>query len=645
MSLVPSLLSPVPASCLLPSAYFLSNLARRVGCTIVSQVTAVLSKRVLGGVVCAALILGCCPALHAAGVVVAGNEQHLWIIRPEATGKSIHVFHRRVTDQPDSRLRPADALTGSLLPGGAVSGGGFLWLFYSDHSVQALRVIEDAMGRRQYLNDILPSLPAPLTVRSLAVTRAGAWALVRVEDPRVLEAIDNPKGLPQSWRDKQRQRSRPLTAPEPPGPEGDAPPESPPKQGTTTTPATADQPATKDAPEKDAPQAPAVKADRLLHLATDAWVVVDLPNDWSPDTPAWLVTASYDQPRPLLVTGPPSEKLIRWYRWDRAGQDEKAPQEWIAAQQTLSDPLRMAPLAVRQQLVVAKRVNAPGKIEMHLTTVRPERVADMGTLSLPEASQWALTTYGERIALLTVASDGGLLINRIDLRGVADANPMPLTVEPRSLGQVADLVVFIVVLALATPVLILMWKRESGPVLAQLPATLRIADMGPRGLAALIDLVPGFVTAMLITGASVEEVLTFWPGRSGGWEAMIPGTIVIGVFVGHTFLSELFTARTIGKAITGLRVTGLRGQPPDLWRVLARNVFKVLDLIALPLLIFAIISPNKQRLGDVVARTLVVRKATSDDPAPPRRRGESDEKTDHADDREEVPDHRPSRKE
>ncbi|NJL31861.1 MAG: RDD family protein [Phycisphaerales bacterium] len=103
-----------------------------------------------------------------------------------------------------------------------------------------------------------------------------------------------------------------------------------------------------------------------------------------------------------------------------------------------------------------------------------------------------------------------------------------------------------------------------------------------------------------------------WPGRATGMDNMLPGALAIGLYVLHTGLSELFTGRTLGKMICGLRVVNLQGQPPHLWQVLGRNALKVLDLVAWPLLILPIISPQRQRLGDMMAKTLVVM------PTPPK---------------------------
>ncbi len=87
--------------------------------------------------------------------------------------------------------------------------------------------------------------------------------------------------------------------------------------------------------------------------------------------------------------------------------------------------------------------------------------------------------------------------------------------------------------------------------------------------------------------------------------------LAVGLFVLHTGLSELLTGQTLGKKALGCRVVAEDGSDPDLWQVLARNAVKGLEVLAWPLLLFVLLNPARQRLGDLVARTLVVR------PAPP----------------------------
>ena len=585
------------------------------------------------------MAMGLLLSLCLAGVAVAderltasGDVKNLWVIKPSPAGGGFTILHRRVSDQPEGKISAVPAIKGTLIPGGAVAGDGFIWLFYADGSVQSIRVIEDSIGRRGFTDIILPSLPRSITVRSIAVTRTGAWVLARVEDQRLLDVLDQPPVDDPTWRERRRM-TPPLSAKDaetPKGPESTAAaPSIPPKSETTF--------------DKAAPRI--VKADRLLHLSQNRWETIALPADWSVDSPGHLVTQAYDDARPLLIATTPGEKLIRWYTWARPdGAGDDAPQQWITHRQTMELATSAQPAVIDRQLVVTQRLNTPGKIEFAVTQIRPERVSEVGTLSaIDRGGPSALTTLGDRLALITADKDGQLSLTRISLRGTSDDQPVLLAPEPPSIGQIADLLVFVVVLALVTPVLILMWKRDPAAQPVQLPRGLRIGDLFARALAAMIDLFPCLYLATVICDVSFEAMTTFWPGtgKSGGWQPMIPGAIAIGLYIGHTFLSELFTARTVGKAMLGLRVTGLKGEPPDIWQVLARNLFKVLDLIAMPLLIFAIISPSRQRLGDVVGRTVVVTPAIDEDGNVKSNRRANDEDEDDHDDP--PPDPRPKR--
>jgi len=109
---------------------------------------------------------------------------------------------------------------------------------------------------------------------------------------------------------------------------------------------------------------------------------------------------------------------------------------------------------------------------------------------------------------------------------------------------------------------------------------------------------------------SFEQILLRWPGNGLAMtlEQMAPGAMVIGVFVGHTTLTELVIARTLGKVLLGLKTVSLNGSRPKAWQLLVRGLLKILDLIpgAWLLLMLPVISPHRQRLGDLVARTVVV---------------------------------------
>ena len=81
-------------------------------------------------------------------------------------------------------------------------------------------------------------------------------------------------------------------------------------------------------------------------------------------------------------------------------------------------------------------------------------------------------------------------------------------------------------------------------------------------------------------------------------------------------LAEALFARTLGKAIFGLRVANLDGSRVTARAAVVRNILRIVDLtLALFPLVMVFFSPLRQRLGDVAAGTLVVRSGVIIPPA------------------------------
>ena len=569
-------------------------------------------------------------AAASADLTVVGDADQLWIVRPNKEATGISIQHRQASDR-EGRLRPPLTLQGRLVPGGAAASGGYLWLVYDTGTMQTLRAFDDQLGHRVFSDSLLPALPKGAVLRSLATARDQPFVLMRVESAALLQRLDAPPET-ETAKDptpKPAAKNTPgKPAEEKPKPEPTTKSDDAAKDGNAAAekdknPATSDakddgagDKTTKDKDVKPALPKPApVKADRLLTLVQKRWVRVDLPSDWPQGAPAWLLSLSKDELRPTLVVLPPGGNVLRWYQYSEGKDDKKQTvSTWVKREQPLTDTFAAPPLAIDQQIIVARRVNTAGKLELSLSAIRPEGVSEIGTLLADfPPDGWALAQAADRIALVMQTADQ-LTWLRMTTRGsVSDPQPVPLATEPLGFPPVADVLIIIGVLVLATPILLVLWKRDPTTQQAALPKGVVVADLGSRFMAGAVDLAPCIVAAMVIGGVSFEELIAFRPGSGAGWERMIPSAIAIGLYLGYTFLSELFTAVTIGKALFGLRVTGLKGQPPDLWQVLGRNLFKVLDLIAPPLLAFALFSPIRQRLGDVVGRTVVVRAATPED--------------------------------
>ena len=139
-----------------------------------------------------------------------------------------------------------------------------------------------------------------------------------------------------------------------------------------------------------------------------------------------------------------------------------------------------------------------------------------------------------------------------------------------------------------------------------------LADIGSRAAALAIDL------AVLVLGMLLLSLAVYYTGRLGSFLNSMSGTLLIfAVFFiqwGYFLLFEgLGGGRTPGKRAIGLRVVHIGGEPLSFQGSVLRNLIRIVDLqpggsgVAGAVCILA--NKRAQRLGDLVAGTMVVRDA------------------------------------
>jgi len=91
-------------------------------------------------------------------------------------------------------------------------------------------------------------------------------------------------------------------------------------------------------------------------------------------------------------------------------------------------------------------------------------------------------------------------------------------------------------------------------------------------------------------------------------------TIFIGLAVAILYfpVGEAFWGRTLGKLLTGLVIIDRDGRPPGIGKALLRTLLRLIEvnpflLGGIPAALAVLASENRQRLGDMAARTYVVR--------------------------------------
>ncbi len=149
---------------------------------------------------------------------------------------------------------------------------------------------------------------------------------------------------------------------------------------------------------------------------------------------------------------------------------------------------------------------------------------------------------------------------------------------------------------------------------------LPLAGIGSRFIALLVDyLIWGFVFLILgLLAAIIIPALHFFGGVSANWAIGITLLIVFLLQWGYFALFEAFgNGRTPGKRVAHIRVIHQSGRGINFVEALARNLVRFVD--AAPSfyavgVVAMFLSKRSQRLGDMVAGTLVVRDREVDSP-------------------------------
>jgi uncharacterized RDD family membrane protein YckC len=131
------------------------------------------------------------------------------------------------------------------------------------------------------------------------------------------------------------------------------------------------------------------------------------------------------------------------------------------------------------------------------------------------------------------------------------------------------------------------------------PAVSTRNTLVPRLIAAILDNVIAMTLGMLAAKSLDEDMLA------------MQLLLCVAVYLGYYFLFERFISRTPGKALTGLVVIQFDGGRCTWRQSLIRTCFRLLEvnpvlLGAIPAAICILTSSHHQRLGDRIARTIVV---------------------------------------
>lgn len=344
---------------------------------------------------------------------------------------------------------------------------------------------------------------------------------------------------------------------------------------------------------------------QMLSPQAGQWQPVALPDGVTPDAHPQLVVLDRDAGRLAIVTQRNRRLTIHRSLAD-GWTDETYTRD-------TSDPPDAA-ICVSGHVVILDHLTEP--LRLKATLLYPDgRALDAGELPLPNSPSvlWDATAEADGITVIARDIENRFYhIHRtIGLSPNTSTEPLHVTGWPRP--HIALQLFPMLMLLIMAMTIVTIWRRGQKPDEIKLPDDVMPTPLGKRFTATLIDLSPPVVVAMVLFGISNPmEVLAHWPKFEQPSSAMLPGFVVIGLTVLHTAISEALTGTSLGKRSLGCRVITTDGHRPSVAAVLLRCGLKAVELIIYPLLLFVLLSPLRQRMGDVASRTVVVN--PKDDP-------------------------------
>ncbi len=134
-----------------------------------------------------------------------------------------------------------------------------------------------------------------------------------------------------------------------------------------------------------------------------------------------------------------------------------------------------------------------------------------------------------------------------------------------------------------------------------------VAGLGERIAARLIDM--GIFILLYFLGAIFMGILAGMGAGSIGLIVLL--AIYAALYVFYDLVCEVFfNGQSVGKRAMKIKVVSLDGARPTLGQYLLRWTFRIVDFLltsGLGALISVAITPNKQRIGDIVANTTLVK--------------------------------------
>ncbi len=235
-------------------------------------------------------------------------------------------------------------------------------------------------------------------------------------------------------------------------------------------------------------------------------------------------------------------------------------------------------------------------------------VRQLSTIHIPNAT-WSIVGLGEGFEIVWSDDVGQVYLSSVDGLTGESAPARLLGAQPTTTGDWIHLPL----LGVVTIGMLLAGFIVRPPIQppTPMPGGWEVLAMVRRASALAIDMIPGAIFALWITGAHVDELLAM-PSWTPDLETAAPASIMLG-FTGLWSLAfEVSIRATPGKFLVGGRVIRAPEGGSDLragWRrTFVRALLKIVVLFAPALGFLAFVHPLQQGLPETLSKTVIARR-------------------------------------
>ena len=337
------------------------------------------------------------------------------------------------------------------------------------------------------------------------------------------------------------------------------------------------------------------RGPRLLRLVNGRWDPLDLPMGAEVTAGCFLAYAGVEaRMLTLLAPDPRDSASASLFIREPAGS-------WTAT--ALSIDTRNVVGLTRYQGQVVAVLSPPHQRNLQLVVIRPDGAFELDRIERP-GDPWDIGGTRDGLFAIDAGSHGELGWRRFDPITRHGTHREVMSHQPLGTTRLIH-IPLLVATAVTALLLVFLFRPATPPGEIELPEKTVPGSANARLVALAIDLLPGAILAIAVTGASLLELLRLpvWTARL---EDGAPALIVIAATMIHCTIAELCWRRSLGKWLTGLEVMSIKGGRASTTSILLRNLGKLVVLLVPPLAAVALLNRHMQGLDDMVGRTVVV---------------------------------------